>query len=285
MSASTAMIRKTMAESRWLLGLSALALFGLAWLFLFLTSRFEVQRRASAFNPFASRRGAGFGMMAKAIGGPAVSEADSGSIALAFWKHPFFLLLLALWPISRGSAAVAGEIERGSLDLFLSRPISRTAYLWAQVASALLGMTILAAAMAVGVLAAARVYPLEAPPGILAMAGPIANVVAVGMVVFGATLLASSRDVVRWRATLAGSAFTLLSFILVVLAQVFAAFPGLERWKWVDHLSIFRAFDPVDAFVGAKNLAYNLGVLGGVATALLVLSTIVFARRDLPANG
>lgn len=285
MSASWAIFRKVMVESRWLLGISAVALFGLAWLFLFLTSRFEAQRRLPVEDLRTGMRRAGFARMARAIGGPSVSDDDSGSLALAYWKHPFFLLLLSLWPISRGSAAVAGEVERGTLDLVLSRPVSRVAYLGSQVAAALAGMLLLGIAMASGVLAAARVYPLEAPPRIVAFAGPILNVTALGMVIFAATLLVSSVDVVRWRATLIGSTLTLASFILLVLAQVFAGFPSLEHLKWVDQLSIFRAFDPVEALVAARNLPFNAGLLGAIAAGFLALATLAFTRRDLPANG
>jgi len=285
LNAPLAMVRKTLLESRWLLGATALALFGLAWLFLFITSRSEARRREPVADPLAAMRRSGFARMAQGIGGPSVSESNSATVAVAFWRHPFFLLLLCLWPIARGSAAVAGEVERGTLDLVLSRPISRTAYLGAQVAAATLGMIALGVAAAAGDLAAARVYPLEAPPHASAMLGSIANVVALGMAIFGGTLLFSAGDVVRWRATLIGSGLTLLSFVLLVLGPVFAAFPSLEGWKWVDRLSIFRAFDPVEAMVAARNLPFNGGLLGGLAVGFIVVAMGIFAHRDLPANG
>ena len=287
MSAFWAIARKTLDESRWLLAMTAAALFGLAWLFLWLTARDEARRREAPANPLAAAmgRGRGFARVAQAIGGPSVTEASSGSLAVAFWRHPLMLLILCTWPIARGSGAVAGEVERGGMDLVLSRPVSRTTYLAAQVAAALAGMAVLAAALVAGLMASARLHPVESPPTWPAMAYPALNVVALGMAIFGYTLLASAVDVVRWRATLIGSGLTIGAFVLLVLAQIFAQFPSLEHLKTVDRFSIFRAFDPAEALVAGRSLATNAAVLGAVALAGIVAAWLAFARRDLPANG
>jgi hypothetical protein len=38
-------------------------------------------------------------------------EPTSVELMMAFWNHPFFLILVSIWSISRGSAAVAAEVE------------------------------------------------------------------------------------------------------------------------------------------------------------------------------
>jgi len=288
MSAFWAIARKTLAESRWLLGLTAAALFGLAWLFLWLTARDEARRREPPANLIAAAMGRtnrGFVRVAQAIGGPSVTESSSGSLAVAFWRHPLMLLILCAWPIARGSGAVAAEVERGSLDLILSRPVSRTTYLAAHAAAALVGMAVLAASLVAGLLLSARWHPVETPPAALAMARPALNVVALGMAIFGYTLLASAVDLVRWRPTLIGSGLTIGGFVLLVMAQIFAQFPSLEHLKTIDRLSIFRAYDPAEALVAARSLPFNAAVLGAVALAGIVPAWLVFVRRDLPANG
>ena len=60
---------------------------------------------------------------------------------MAFWNHPFFLILISIWAIVRGSAAVAAEVERGTMDLLLSRPVARSSYLASQVCMALAGLS------------------------------------------------------------------------------------------------------------------------------------------------
>ena len=48
----------------------------------------------------------------------------TGSIALAF-THPFTLLLLGIVAVVFPALAIAGERDRGTLEVTLSRPISR----------------------------------------------------------------------------------------------------------------------------------------------------------------
>ncbi len=64
----------------------------------------------------------------------------SVSIMMTFWNHPLIVLLISIWAIGRGSAAVAAEIERGTMDLILSRPVSRSTYLASQVLVAMVGL-------------------------------------------------------------------------------------------------------------------------------------------------
>ena len=77
-------------------------------------------------------------------------QATSVSIMMTFWNHPLIMLMISIWAIGRGSGAVAAEIERGTMDLILSRPVARWTYLAAQVVVATVGLAILAAALFAG---------------------------------------------------------------------------------------------------------------------------------------
>ena len=68
-----------------------------------------------------------------------LEQPPSVSIMVAFWNSPFILLTIAIWGIARGSIAVGAEVERGTLDLILSWPISRSAYLLSHVLVGLFG--------------------------------------------------------------------------------------------------------------------------------------------------
>src|SRR5947208_711068 len=104
MTATFALVRKHLVESRWLLGLSAVALFLLIWMFVFATNRMEREMRRRG-DEFTRMRQQG---MARAFGGPS-ADGSSTSLEIMMWKHPFVVLILAMWPIARGSAAVGGE--------------------------------------------------------------------------------------------------------------------------------------------------------------------------------
>ena len=205
---------------------------------------------------------------------------SSPAIEMAFWNHPFIVLTFAIWVIGRGSAAVAAEVERGTLDLILSRPISRTRYLAAQVAVALTGLAVLAVAMILGNWLATRYNPIQNPPSLALLLKPSANLAALGLAIYGYTLLFSTLDSVRWRPTLIASVVTLAGFI----ANVVANLPTLEDWKWLEKFSIFKAFDPVEVVTKGQTLGFNLAILSGLGVAGVVLAFLAFSVRDLPSN-
>src|SRR4051794_2784786 len=118
-----ALIRKQVDESRWTLGVSAAALFGLGWLSVYITSLNE----AELVRLLGSDEGGSRIQWMRNLG--VMDDLTSASIMMAFWSHPFFMMLVSIWAIVRGTGAVAGEVERGTMDLILSRPVSRTVYL------------------------------------------------------------------------------------------------------------------------------------------------------------
>jgi ABC-2 type transport system permease protein len=275
MSGFFTLIRKQAGETRWALGISAAALFGLSWLTVYITSLIEAQIRKQMEDDGGARPM----RFLRGLGG-ADMDFSSGAIEAAWWNHPFILLPIIVWAIGRGSSAVAREIERGTLDPVLSRPVSRGTYLAAQVVFAALGLFILAAALVGGNQAASLRYALETPPGVLRIARPALNLVAMGLAIYGATVFFSALDSVAWKPILIGSVLTLGEFILHVVSNV----PALEDWKRLDYLSIFKAYNPVELVTKGTTLAENVGVLCLVGSAGIALAFVAFSVRDLPAN-
>ncbi len=265
-----ALVRKNLLDSRWLLTACGTALFGLCWLFVYVAHRIEVRLQEAAGN-----RSMG---MLRGLGGSAM-DFSTAAIEMAFWNHPFVLLLFALWAIARGSVAVAGEIERGTMDLVLSRPIDRSAFLASQVLTGVAGLVVMAAAMMAGNLVGSHYNTLISPASAATLTKPALNLVAFGWAIFGYTFLLSTLDIVRWRPNLIASVATLAGFIALVLASI----PQLEM-KWLEKFSIFKAYNPVEVVVKGETLAFNAGLLGGIGLIGVVIGFVVFAQRDLPAG-
>src|SRR5690606_23487904 len=113
------------------------------------------------------------------------------------------------WGIARASAAVAGEIERGTLDLTLSRPVRRSTYLLAQIVATVAVFLLLGLATAAGHLASPLFFRLSQPPPPSDYLPMIGSMVALGRAVFGYTLPISAADLSRARAGILGLGVTL----------------------------------------------------------------------------
>ena len=270
MSVVVNLVRKNLLDSRWLLAICGSALFGLCWVFVFVARRIEVAIQAATGNrPMGMLRGLGGSSM----------DFSTAAIEMAFWNHPFVLLIFAIWAISRGSIAVAGEIEKGTMDLVLSRPVGRPSFLMSQVITAVGGLLIMAGAMVAGNLVGSHYNTLIDPASASTLMKPAINLVAFGWAIFGYTFLFSTLDFARWRPNLIASALTLAGFIALVLANI----PQLEV-KWLEKFSIFKAYDPVEAVTKGENLAFNATLLGLIGLVGVALGFVAFSRRDLPAG-
>jgi ABC-2 type transport system permease protein len=274
MSALGTMLRKHWGESRWFLGLGAAALFGLGWLSAFIAARIERQ-----FRRVTGDEGERFQLFTRGMGGAAM-DFSSLSFQVMFWNHAFVMLIVCAWAISRASAAVAGEIERGTLDVTLSRPVTRAGYLGTQVAWSTLGFVALAAALVVGNRAGEFYNPVSDPPSALALIKPAANLALVGLAVYGYSLFLASWDIVRWRPSLLAATLTLAGYV----AGVASTFPTLSDWEWIGRFSVFKAFDPVEVAVTGATFPRHAAGLGAVAAVGILSSFAVFRRRDLPSN-
>src|ERR1017187_74312 len=109
-----ALLSKQLHEARWTLGLSAAVLFGLGWLFVWVTSLNE----AEIVRRLGDDSEQGRIQMMRMMG--VTEDPSSLTLIMASWSHPFIFLLISIWAIGRGSAAVAAEVERGTMDLLLS---------------------------------------------------------------------------------------------------------------------------------------------------------------------
>jgi ABC-2 type transport system permease protein len=278
MSPFVAMLRKQFHESRWTIGVSAVALFALGWLSVYISSLQESRILQQLGSDTLDDRIEW--MRRLGIG----KEPVSVEIIMMFWNHPFFLIFIAVWGIARGSGAVAAEVERGTMDLLLSRPISRTSYLASQVLVAIAGLAIMAIALGTGASWALRHNVLRIPPEPWLLFRPAFNLAALGLPMFGYTLLVSSADHVRWRPTWVGASLTLGGLIARIIAMqpVFSDRP----WKpWLEGISIFKAYNPIEVVTAGETFGGNVAFLAGIAAPCILLAFLIFAFRDLPANG
>lgn len=226
--------------------------------------------------------------------------ADMLSIGLV---HPLVITILGIWSVGRATGAIAGEIDRGTMELILAQPLARyrlvLAHLCVDGIVIPLLCLVLWAGMATGVwLVDLHELPTpsfperrEVDPGRYGWG--LWNTGALMFAISGYTMWLSAGG--RQRGKVMGLAvlLTLLQFLVNVIAQlwdtlkpwkIFNVFHYyqpqqivLAEGKWTTTLS---APWPQGPLLGEMNLVVVLLVVGAVGYGLALWT---FCRRDLPA--
>ncbi|MBO9540866.1 ABC transporter permease subunit [bacterium] len=196
-----------------------------------------------------------------------------GFAGMAF-SHPVLLALFAAWAIARGSQAIAGEIEAGTLGWMLSYPLDRVAFVLSKALVLLVGAALLAVSLIAGLLGTAEALDIAHAglrPYLLAGVETFMLYGAIGAL----TLCISAMVSEKGKAVLAGTGLLLGSFLLNYVAELWA--PA----KAVRFLSLFAYYDPKGVLGGAPLALSHLLVLGGVMVVAIAGAALAFRRRDL----
>ena len=193
----------------------------------------------------------------------------AGRVGMTF-DEPVVLFCIVVWAIARGSDVISGELNRGTLEMLLSQPISRTRFLVTHAIVSISGLLLLTALIYAGIWIGVQLTSVEEsvpPPSItipwikaniplslsepakitIAMRdeidcriflGSCLNLFAFGYFLLGFSTLMSSWDRYRWRTI--GLVITVYVFQLVIFGLGKAA----ESLKWLTHLTFFDLYRP-----------------------------------------
>ena len=197
----------------------------------------------------------------------------SGSIAVGY-IHPIAIALLAVFAIVLPLSGVAGERQRGTLEIVLARPVSRNAYyltlltastlfIGLAMVATLLGM--LASATAVGVIDQLELANIPA----LWLNGVLLYF-AIGAITFAASV---SFDRVAPAASVVG-AIVLVAYFLQIIGSLW---PDAD---WLQPYSLFHYLN-ADATLKGGLQTFDAAVLLVVGALAVAYALVVFPRRDL----
>jgi len=199
----------------------------------------------------------------------------AGYLSLGF-THPLFLLLSTSVVVGYGARALAGEMERGSVQVALSRPVSRGTYFTSRV----LGMVVvLLAATVVGPLGMAAGLLIAKPTGDL----PLSRLVVVGVGILA--LLWAAGGLALAGAAAASSSGRVMGIGLAVFIAMYFVDYFASVWstlKPLEPLSLFNYFDPASALVLGSVSMRDLAVLAVVGAVGVAIGSWRFRSRDLP---
>jgi ABC-2 type transport system permease protein len=198
-----------------------------------------------------------------------------GAFALGF-IHPISLILNSVFAVGYATAAVAGERQRGTLEVTLSRPISRRTLYSTLLVASLTFLTATTLALTAGGVAGAtfegvrselslRTLPLLWLNGILLFAA----IASIG--------LAASVSFDRFAPALGLTlGVVVVSYFLEVLGSLWPDARPLQPY------SLFHYLQPKSILTGHV-AASDFVVLALVLAFAVTYSLVVFPRRDLPA--
>ena len=211
----------------------------------------------------------------------ASTPTTTGSIAVGY-IHPIAIALLSVFAIVFPLSSVAGERQRGTLEVVLARPISRRRYYLTLFISAVLFIAILMAATLVGTLIAAALTNTISELD-------VANIPALWLngVVFYAAIaaIAFAASVSFDRVGPAAGitlAIVLVSYFMQIVGSLWPSRNGETGADILQPYSLFHYLDP-NVILTEGVQVFALAVLLVVGAIAVIFALIVFPRRDLAA--
>jgi len=262
-----ALLRHTWRLQRTKLAIVSIALTVWGFLLPIIYARFGSQFKALMESGLLPEQFARFG------GGDVFSL--SGSIALGF-IHPIAIILTSVFAVGFSASAVAGERQRGTLEVALARPISRRVLYLSLLAASFGFIAISIAALLAGSVSGAtfagvvkelafRNLPLLWLNSVLLFGA------------FAAIALAASVSFDRLTPALGLTlSIVIAMYVLEVLGSLWPAAEGLQPYSLFHYLK-------AKAILTGFAAPFDVVVLSSVILLAMVWALVVFPRRDLAA--
>jgi ABC-2 type transport system permease protein len=191
------------------------------------------------------------------------------------WVHPIVLAILwaqAIWFCTR---VPAGEIDRGTIDVLLSQPLSRMDVMITDAVTCAVAGLLPAFAALLGNVAGSRL----AGSGAALLPGPViavgVNLYAMFIAVAGMTYLVSSCSDRRGRAVGVALGVLLASFLVNFIAQLV---PAARPFGVISVLEYYR---PLPIVQTGRWPTADIAILFGCGVVCWIAAVATFRRRDL----
>ncbi len=199
----------------------------------------------------------------------------NGAVALGT-VHPVALGLQLVYPVGFAATAIAGERQRGTLEVLLARPLSRRSVFLTLLLSILAFAAVTTVAQLAGTVAGATVYGVADQLDAARLAFLGLNTLAL-LVAVAAICLAASASFDRPSTPIAlGLVLVIGGYVLEVLGTIWPDAAFLQPY------SPFHYLQPLEILAG-RGVNGDVLVLLGVASVAAVVGLVRFPRRDLAA--
>lgn len=211
-----------------------------------------------------------------ALGGETLQVGNLPALIAIGYQHPLTLLLYMLFAVGIPTALLAGEVQRGTMELILSRPITKLQVYLCAALLTVTGMVALVAVMFFGTFVSTRIYDFGEPIPLgdflrLAVNGGILSAT-VGAI----SLLSAASFSRRGTAVGVSVAYLVANYFVNIIAEWW------PRMKVLKTVTIFNYVNPHKVFGQHIWPTSELIILGSLLLAAAILGGIIWNRRDLP---
>jgi ABC-2 type transport system permease protein len=209
------------------------------------------------------------------IGGEAVQVGNIAGLIAIGYQDPFILLLYMLFAVGVPTALLSGEVQRGTMELILSRQTTKTQIYICAGLITIIGMFALVAVMFLGTVVATRLYEFDQDVPLYSFFMLAINGGILASTVGGIALLAAA----CFRRSMAVSiavAYLVLNYFAEIVAEWW------PRMKWLEPINIYHYVNDVKIFTESAWPVWDMTVLITILVLSTVAGGVIWSRRDLP---
>lgn len=270
---SLAILAKTWRETRVLLAIVFVAVVAFEIVFVLAVSMFAKELTDIWFKfPFLKK------LIAALAGADLASDVTLTALMSLGMAHPILYAITWAFILTVCTRVIVGEIDRGTADLLLALPVSRTGvFAAASLVWALVGLPFCVAPW-IGIWAGRTIFPRAAEIDVGVLWIPTANLYALYLAI-GCITLAIGAFMTR-RGVAIGIVLGIL-IAMFVLNFVTALVPAARPWGVLGLLNYYR---PLESIRARALPVGDIAVLLGIAATAWTAGWLQFRSRDIPAS-
>lgn len=209
-----------------------------------------------------------------ALGGQMLRVGNTPELIAIGYRHPFILFLYMFFPVGVPTALLTGEVQKGTMELVLSRPTTKTqVYICAGVLT-LVGMFALVIVMFLGTVVATNIYDFGEPIPLALFFRIAINGGLLASAAGAVSLLSAAVFRGRNMAVGAAVAFLVINYFVAIIAEWW------PRMRFLKGMTLFH-------YVGGQQISTrwpidNMCVLTAILLIAAISGGIIWQRRDLP---
>jgi ABC-2 type transport system permease protein len=209
------------------------------------------------------------------MGGEALKVGNIAGFVAIGYQEPMVLILYMLYAVGVPTGLLAGEVQRGAMELILSRQVTKTHVYICVGLITVAGMYALVLVMFLGTVTATNLYQFDQAVPLysffkLAMVGGM-----LASAVGGIALLAAA-CFRRSTAVSLAVAYLVVSYFVWIISEWW------PRMKWLTPITIFHYAPGPEIFNKSTWPISDICVLMTILVVSTLLGGFIWSRRDLP---